>query len=112
VISPDGSSEDAGPEFVTHKLEDLIGRKPKGIHIYRGVVLTGGKPEAVLLQMIDEMRPAYRGRLVLCHKEDEMLSLGWRGMVPEDLGVSAEIKVPAGSDDGQSWTVERSTQVN
>jgi hypothetical protein len=112
VISADGRSADAGPEFETHKLEDLIGQKPKTIYIYRGVMLTAGKPEAPLLEMIDELRPAYRGRLVVCHKEGETLSLAWRGSVPEDICVSAEIRVPKDSEDGQVWTVERSAQVN
>lgn len=112
VISPDGSSLDEGPAFATHRLEDLIGRKPKGIYVYRGVVLTSGKPEPELLLMIDEMRPAYRGRLVVLHKEGDMLSLGWRGFVPEDLGINAEIGVPKGAEDGNTWTIERSTQVN
>jgi hypothetical protein len=113
VINADGTAEgDDEQGFRLHGPEELVGREVNGLTVYRGVVLlTEEAPEASLQLMIDELMPAYRGRLVLICKEGPMLSMVWRGRVPEDMAPGKEVKVPRESSDAESWTVERATQV-
>jgi hypothetical protein len=110
TISSQTASEETPPRSI-HDLETLIGEKlgKHTIQVYRGVVIFwADKPSDAVLQAIDDMRAAYRGRLVLLRLQDGALSLAWRGKVPEDLDVGGELQ---GTSEGSPWTVERSTQV-
>jgi hypothetical protein len=95
----------------THSLEDLIGEKlgKHKVDVYRGVVIFWAeKPSDDVLDYIDQLKPIYRGRLVLLRLQDDALSLAWRGKVPADLCEGTKLQGPS---EGPEWRIERSVQV-
>lgn len=110
TISPQSTSEETPPRS-THSLEDLIGEKlgKHKIDVYRGVVIFwADKPSDDVLDFIDQLKPVYRGRLVLLRLQDDALSLAWRGAVPPDLSDGTKLQGPS---ERLEWRVERSIQV-
>lgn len=110
TISPQSEIEET-PQRSTHSLEDLIGDKlgKHKVDVYRGVVIFWvDKPSDDVLDFIDQLKGAYRGRLVLLRLQDDALSLAWRGAPPPDLSEGSELQGPA---EGQQWHVVRSVQV-